>query len=275
MRLTRLIPKAAGSVDAAIAALRAEANNLNNLRGTSADERLSSYHAWAAQAGDQLGSFFDLQQVAWLIATHRHDILIARATGYNEVLVNRLITAEQTDRGRVFTETIEALVALHARCQDLPTTVLLPDTNVYVHQDSYFDEVDWGGLARTSHPLRLLVPMAVIRELDRHKRAPGNKVVSESNGELVRTRARVTSRRLRALFAGDPDAVPSIARGISIELILDPLRHAALPDADSEIIDRALALQVLAGRQIQVMTGDGNMEFAARIAGLGVMPLPD
>lgn len=275
MRLVSLIPKAAGSVDAAIAALRTEANNLTNLRGTSADERLRSYHAWAAQAADHLGSFFDLEQVAWLIATQRHDILIARATGYNQVLVNRLITAEQTDRGRVFTEMIAALDRLHARCEQLPPTVLVPDTNLYLHQDSYFDETDWHGLAHTAHPLRLLVPMAVIRELDRHKRAPGNKVVSESNGEFVRTRARVTSRRLRELFAGDPDAVPSIAPGISIELILDPVRHVALSDADSEILDRALAVQGLAGQEIQVVTGDGNMEFAARVAGLGVLPLPD
>jgi hypothetical protein len=67
LRLTSLIPKPAGSVEAAIAALRTEANNLNNMPGTSADERLGSYHAWAAQAGDQLGSVFDLQQVAWLM----------------------------------------------------------------------------------------------------------------------------------------------------------------------------------------------------------------
>jgi len=60
-----------------------------------------------------------------------------------------------------------------------------------------------------------------------------------------------------------------------MELLMDPRGHTAIPDADSEIIDRALALQTMVGRKVSIVTTDGNMQFGAHVAGPGAILLPD
>jgi hypothetical protein len=45
----------------------------------------------------------------------------------------------------------------------------------------------------------------------------------------------------------------------------------AIPDADTEIIDRVLTAKKLIGRPVSIVTGDGNMHFNAVVAALGVI----
>lgn len=61
--------------------------------------------------------------------------------------------------------------------------------------------------------------------------------------------------------------------GATAELIIDSRDHQPGDDTDAEIIDRALAVQRLTARKVALVTGDGNMQFAARSAGLDVIPL--
>ncbi len=152
----------------------------------------------------------------------------------------------------------------------MPGLLLVPDTNVYLHHQSHFDAIDWSGLAKASGQVRVMVPMAVVRELDKNKRTQGNKRVSEISDELVRTRARVSSKRIRDLFES-PFGTPRLSNNVTIELILDPPGHRRIDDPDSEIIDRALTARTVSGRQVSIVTGDGNMQFAARVAGHGVV----
>jgi len=116
------------------------------------------------------------------------------------------------------------------------------------------------------------VPIAVVRELDKKKVAAKNITVSDTNPEPQRTRARVTSRRLRDLIQ-NPDWTAKIVPGVEIELLLDPLDHRPIDDTDTEIIERALAAKRLAGKDISVLTGDGGMEFGAKIEGLSVISI--
>lgn len=272
MLLSSVVPLQGTDLANAIRVVKSEAEGLSNLSGTRADERLNNYHRWSSQAADQLRYVFDLEQVESLVMTRRHDFLIDRATAYNELLINTSVSAEQADRGRVFKELIDSFEKLQAAVETMPGLLLVPDTNVYLHHERYFDDIGWTGLAQTSAELRVMVPMAVVRELDKNKRAQGNKRVSETNDELVRTRARVSSRRLRNLFES-PFGTPSLSDNVTVELILDPPGHRRIEDPDSEIIDRALAARTVSGRQVSIVTGDGNMQFAARVAGLDVVPV--
>lgn len=67
----------------------------------------------------------------------------------------------------------------------------------------------------------------------------------------------------------------SLSETRSIELLLDPVGHRHLEDPDSEIIDRALALKIASRQDVYILTGDGNMQFVADVAGLKVASLPD
>jgi hypothetical protein len=88
--------------------------------------------------------------------------------------------------------------------------------------------------------------------------------------QAVRTRARKTIQKLRKLFV-DPDYIAVLPDGTEVQLLVDPLDHVRLADADSEIIDRPVALKRLTGRQISVVTDDGGMEFLARVNGLNAV----
>jgi hypothetical protein len=74
--------------------------------------------------------------------------------------------------------------------------------------------------------------------------------------QAVRTRARKTIQKLRELFV-DPDDIAVLPDGTEVQLLVDPLDHVRLADADREIIDRLVALKRLTGRQISVVTDDG------------------
>ena len=55
---------------------------------------------------------------------------------------------------------------------------------------------------------------------------------------------------------------------VTMELVFDPPDHERLPDNDSEIGDRALAVQAIAGQPVTMVTYDTSMSFRARQVGL-------
>ena len=114
--------------------------------------------------------------------TRRHDFLIDRATAYNELLINNSISAEQVDRGRAFKELLDSFEKLQADVATMPELLLVPDTNVYLHHQNYLNDVDWSGLSKASGSVRVMVPMAVVRELDSLRLAPQDcPTMSRSN----------------------------------------------------------------------------------------------
>ena len=60
---------------------------------------------------------------------------------------------------------------------------------------------------------------------------------------------------------------------ITMEIVFDPPEHVRLPINDDEIIDRVLAIQSLAGRQVTLLTYDTSQSTRARAAGLPVIKL--
>ncbi len=60
---------------------------------------------------------------------------------------------------------------------------------------------------------------------------------------------------------------------VTVEIVFDPPRHTRLPINDDEIVDRALAAQTLAARQITILTYDTGQAMRARSAGLTTQKL--
>lgn len=271
MLFSSITPLPGVSLGNAISLLEAEERNLANLTG-SAYDRLASYQNWASQASSRLRYVLDLPQVERLIDTRRHDFLFGMFGGPQQ-LIHYTVSAEQEDRALTFAAALKELRAVESACATMPEVLLIPDTNIYLHQEERYQDLKWLAIANTTDEIRLFLPMAVMREIDKAKRSPGNKMVSFTNDELVRDRARLTSRHIRQTLT-DPEDSPQLAPGITMELLMDPRGHRAIEDPDSEIIDRALLLQTLSGRQVSVVTSDGNMQFGAHVAGLGSILLP-
>jgi rRNA-processing protein FCF1 len=256
--------------------LRDQTARLENLSGTTAEDLLNSYHKWASEASAALRYSFELEQVESLVNTQRHDFLIAKPWADNQLLISTMIRAEQQDRLRVFKAALDGLEIIERRSSEMPThlALVVPDTNVFLHQEQYFDELDWALLSNELDEFRVMIPMAVVRELDKGKRAQPGEKVSDTNNEAVRSRARVTSKRIRELFVYGDELRELGGRG-SIEMLLDALGHRHLDDADTVIVERAIALGAVTGREVFILTSDGNMQFMARVAGLKVIALAD
>jgi len=238
--------------------------------GGSAAESLEKYQRKTTELSRGLGSIFSFDDLQKMLLTRRHWLLMEMLATSNGPTIHELIGAETTDRQRYFEALVQQYTQLEGAWKDNPVKIVVADTNVYEHNEQYWDEVPWAPLAGAS-AVRLMVPMAVVRELDKHKRTDRKNKVSDTNDEDVRTRARVSTRRLREKFI-EPSTVVSLATpGATAELIIDAPDHRPNDDADAEIIDRALAVQRLTERKVALMTGDGNMQFAARSAGLDVI----
>ena len=76
-------------------------------------------------------------------------------------------------------------------------------------------------------------------------------------------------------FSALDNRTGGIPRGeVTAEILFDPPGHARLPINDDEIVDRAVAVKALAGRQVTMLTYDTNQSMRARAAGLAVVKIP-
>lgn len=237
--------------------------------GGNAAESLEKYQCKTVELSRGLGFIFGYDDIERMLLTRRHWLLMETVVTSNGPTVHELINAETNDRQRFLEDLVQHYTNLQTAWSTVTAPVVVPDTNVYLHSNEYFDDIDW--LKRTgSDAVRLLVPMAVTRELDKAKREGKQVPVSLANQEPVRTRARLTAQKLRKLF-DDPTKVVTLAPGVEIELIIDPPDHRPIADTDSEIIDRTLAVKRLIGRSVSIATNDIGMQFAAKAAGLDVV----
>nr|WP_237552877.1 PIN domain-containing protein [Streptomyces sp. SID5789] len=120
--------------------------------------------------------------------------------------------------------------------------------------------------------VHLMVPMVVVDELDQLK---------ESKAPQSRWRARYTLAVLDRLFQKSTEQArlreadaeelrtTGLRRGeVTVQLLFDPPGHVRLPIKDDEIVDRALAVKPLSGREVTVLTYDTGQATRARVAGL-------
>lgn len=274
MLLPEVVPLPTASLDYAVEQINRIRNDLAGVSNGEAPAVLLAYQRWSTGASQFLGHMFDHDSLEQLVLTKRYWLLTSMlAKPDNGPLIHDLVGAERTDRERHLDAIVKQIDDARRRWVSTQASPLVADTNVYLHYEAYFDEVDWRAVTGMGE-MRLLVPMTVVRELDKAKRGPQNKFVSDTNRESTRTRARVTTRRLRKMF-DEPTSISRLRAGLEVELLLDSPKHRAISDPDSEIVDRAVAAQTLIGRRVSVLTNDAGMQFSARSAGLGVILLPD
>jgi hypothetical protein len=173
--------------------------------------------------------------------------------------------------------TAEAGVRLVQKFVNRAGRVAVLDTSAF-HEGGDFWSADWAAITKADPPhasvaglpIRLIVPLLVIDELDAQKRHP--------NGD-VRKSARSILRELRKLPRVSTDPVADVLQldnRVTLEILLDERGHVRLGDNDAEIIDRAVYIQhlFLPQRSVILITADLSMEFRAIGLGLGAQLVP-
>lgn len=204
-----------------------------------------------------------------LLHTRRYWALLdmTREVNSPSAVIRDLLSLEIADRLLGLDETIATTREALFRWSSNAGRLVLPDTSFYLRNPSVLENVDFPATLGTEDTVTVLIPLVVIEELDRAKRAKDD----------IRHKAQVAlavlERHARDGLSGRWREAPASAsqpgRGeIWFDVLLDPPGHSPLPVADAEIVDRALAVQTLAGRSVTLLTCDTSQAFRARGAGI-------
>jgi hypothetical protein len=253
-------------------------NQAMNARGGGGDlvGRYNAYMRWAHESVRVLRRQVTPDSLDRLVLTRTYWALQAQAASVVGP-VGELVETELEDRVTVLDQARQDLDREIARWSR-PGLLVVADSSFYIHHAEKLEQLDLREhLKIREEPVRLLLPILVVDELDNLK---------ESKDPRVRWRARYTlavvDRVLQDPFRGrvreeDFSVLQSggIPRGeITIELVFDPAGHVRLPINDDEIIDRALAIQTLAMRPVTLLTYDTGQSTRARAAGLREVKIP-
>ncbi|MFJ4924066.1 PIN domain-containing protein [Streptomyces sp. NPDC088736] len=244
-------------------------------------QRLIAYLNWSSNAVRMLRGQLRGADLDRLVLTRRHAALldgVGHLAGSDQAsLVLGLVRLELEERLEDFEQAIRDYEHVTQRWR-APLRLLVPDSSLFVKHPTQLEETDIAALIGGGpEPVHVLVPMMVVDELDRLK---------ESKDRHVRWRAgyslAVIDRLLRksprpVLFPADsredPDAPP---RGeVTVEVLLDPPAHARLPNADDEIVDRAVVAQSVSSTPVTLVTYDTGQATRGHHAGLRVRHLRD
>jgi len=253
---------------------------VSNLRGGRAGrptmDVLSAYLQWVNETARMLHNQVSASDIDRLVLTKRYELLLA-ATGRLEpgradAAINALLSTELDERTAAFEEACEALERQTERWSG-PEVFVVLDTSVFLEYPEKLEELDLAPIVGVrGEPIRLLVPIVVIDELDGLKQHRDNKVRWRAGYTLaVLDRVLPRPTAVARLREADFSALSSggIPRGeISVEVLFDPPGHVRLPINDDEIIDRALAVVPLAARGVTLVTYDTGQCMRARAAGL-------
>lgn len=295
-----VLPNVSG--DVLLGLLRDARNWLGNVGQGTLYEGIMAYTQWASIFSSSLRNYLEPDEVNRLITTQRYWTLTSLipfigkgnegAVSPINMLANTSLNQEVQERGRHLDRVIVWLEAEVARWKESPGTLVVADTNIYLHNDKLFTGINWSDILGADHDsVHLVIPSVVIDELDRAKIAGSGKVGSleklnqekmsvknSENVDTVKKRAKITLREIERLFP-TPAHMASVKPehselgSVFVSLLLESVGHIRHPRPDSEILNRAIALQSFTSRKVVVVTYDTGMALRVRMANMNVINL--
>jgi predicted ribonuclease YlaK len=139
------------------------------------------------------------------------------------------------------------------------------DTNSLLHY-KLPSEIDWPTVFGYSE-VRLVIPRAVIDELDRKK---------WEGADRIRKKARAVLPRLERLLAAD-GSPREILPGVTLEALVEPGPRERPEDADEAILAVCIELAQFSGapQPVTLVTADTGLRIRATQEGITAVGLPD
>lgn len=252
-----------------------EAENLGNqLNGLPPFQVYYKYLDWINTSVRMLRGLVPAGSAAALFQTRRYELLLG-INGDHDI-ARLLMEQELRDRADALTETHSALLAEMRRWS--PTSrVIVADTGVYLEHLDRLEDIDfWAQLREHFKPIHLVVPIAVVDELDGQKfKGQGDNRwrASYTLALLHRVIANVPGAVLRESDVNALDEAGRPRSAITLELLLDPPGHMRASITDDEIVARAVDIQTISGQTVTILTYDTGMALRARNANLDYIKL--
>ena len=236
-----------------------------------AQARFTAYLEWVSNAIRMLENRLSEADINRLILTAGYERLLSAAAALTggdigtQRALNDMLNLELRQRIIAFEEAAKDLDS-QIRRWTVGTVFTVADTGVYINHEQKLRELDFAALlgVPAGVPIRVLVPIIVVDELDGLKRV---------KDEHVRWRAGHTLGVLDEIIR-DPRQPGQLRTGVTLEILFDPPWHVRLPINDDEIVDRARAAQALAGADVTLLTFDAGQSSRARYAGVPAVKLP-
>lgn len=265
-----------------LSAVQIEVGNLQGPFNGPAYGRLVAYLRWATSAARRLRNLVRPEDVTRLVLTRRHDALLSGAAAglagsHQEAFLNDLVSLELEERVADLNEAVAELRQRKDRWGGAGIFVVA-DSSAYIQHETKLLEWDFRKLCGVrEEPIHLLVPMVIVDELDGLKQTKERERRWRAAYTLAVFEKHLTAGLSSAVIK-DEDYSPLDSGGIpsgqvSVEVLYDPPGHVRLPINDDEIVDRAVAVQLLAGRSVRLLTYDTGQAMRARAAGLHVIKL--
>ncbi|GLZ30867.1 hypothetical protein Lesp02_30560 [Lentzea sp. NBRC 105346] len=244
----------------------AAALNLASPGHVSTGEWVTRYVEFVTTTGNVLRNQITPADIHRLLWTNRYQVLVTKtgllATDEQHPGINGLLSAELQDLRDAFDVAHKELNDKIMSWRATYAYVAL-DSSAYINGPK-LEEFQFAKILDRipDKQFRLLVPMAVVDELDNLK---------QHSKQHHRWRASYTTAVLARVLSGDPTWPGQLHDDdprVTVELLLDPPGHTRLPITDDEIVDRLVHAQALAGEPITLITYDTGQDLRARAAGL-------
>jgi hypothetical protein len=241
-----------------------EANKTaNRTTGHHPSDAVGYYLSWTEDATGQLGNVLTADAVTDVVQTQAFWQLRA-ATGAEPRLLATVLH-ELRNRQTALEALADELRRWRRRwTSESAYVIVVPDTSMFLDPDRGFPDIDWRQVVDNQQsPLRVVVPLAVIDELDRLKRQ-GNSTTANRAKAAIRWLCGTLPLRLDARTRLD---VPYDA---SIEVLTEATPRR-LVDADLSIIGTTRQLATISGTLAVLVTRDLGMVLRARAGDVQVI----
>ncbi|MFF8265667.1 PIN domain-containing protein [Streptomyces virginiae] len=261
----------------ALSGVHITAMNLQQQSYGNAFAGLLAYLEWATESARLLRSQISDRDLDELVFTDRYRALLGScgtlAGSAQQRLVNGLVQLEVAERIEAFEGAVASLDRQISGWSRQREAFVVADSSFYIQNEVKLADVDLHDLLDVPrwHCVRLLFPIVVVDELDDLK---------DASKQRARWRAAHTLGLLDGVLKGGCHGVlheeeKSVRDGevrgrVNVEIVLDPPGHVRLDRPDIEIIDRTVAIQGLAGREVRLLTCDTSQHTRGRAAGLQV-----
>jgi rRNA-processing protein FCF1 len=242
------------------------AENLYTSHWSRPSERRDAYVTWANETARALHLIISRADIDRLVLTSAFWNISALPAATLSPADTQTIGTEIAARRSELLE-VSRKVAIQVKRWDSVGHYLVPDTSMFIQHPDRLENWDLADvIGELNGHQHLLIPMAVVDELDRLK---------ETNNQHVRWRARYSLAVLDRVLKDPTKAAVLRAADwnrdidmISVEIVFDAPGHVRLPEVDDEIVDQVVMLDCLAGPRVRLLTYDTGLSTRARATGV-------